>query len=108
MRNRPWLIYWNKNWRWAPPIFREFVAIAPQDFKKATVVALLPMLGTLGSRLRATYLDGVVQTPSFQCEIEAPMASGKSFANRVDEVVMGDVRKQDTIYRKKEQAYPLS
>lgn len=88
-----------------PPIFRQLVEIAPNDFKKATVVALLPMLGTLGSRLRARYIDGVEQTPSFQAEIEAPMASGKSFANRLDEIIMTELRKQDFAYRKKEQAY---
>ncbi|MCR5315668.1 MAG: DUF3987 domain-containing protein [Bacteroidaceae bacterium] len=88
-----------------PPIFRQLVEVAPADFKKATVVALLPMLGTLGSRLRARYIDGVEQTPSFQAEIEAPMASGKSFANRLDEIIMSDVRKKDFTYRKKEAAY---
>lgn len=88
-----------------PPIFRQLVEIAPNDFKKATVIALLPMLGTLGSRLRARYIDGVEQTPSFQAEIEAPMASGKSFANRLDEIIMTDLRKKDFTYRKKEAAY---
>ncbi len=88
-----------------PPIFRQLVEIAPADFKKATVVALLPMLGTLGSRLRARYIDGVEQTPSFQAEIEAPMASGKSFANRLNDIIMGDLLKQDMAYRKKEAAY---
>lgn len=88
-----------------PPIFKQFVSIAPQDFRKATVVALLPMLGTLGSRLRAVYVDGLVQTPSFQCEIEAPMASGKSFARRIYNNVMKDVMAKDAIYRDKESVY---
>ena len=88
-----------------PPIFRQFVDVAPADFKKAAITALLPMLGTLGSRLRARYIDGVEQSPSFQCEIEAPMASGKSFAVRLDEIVMEDLRKQDISFRKKEQEY---
>ena len=88
-----------------PPIFKQFVDVAPQDFKKAAIVALLPMLGTLGSRLRARYIDGVVQSPSFQAEIEAPMASGKSFAVRLDEFVMEELRKQDIEFRKKEQEY---
>lgn len=88
-----------------PPIFKQFVQIAPPDFRKATVVALLPMLGTLGSRLRAVYVDGMVQTPSFQCEIEAPMASGKSFARRIFDNVMKGVLEADAVYREKESVY---
>ena len=67
--------------------------------------ALLPMLGTLGSRLRARYLDGAVQSPSFQCEIEAPMASGKSFVSRIYDYVMKDVLEEDEENRAKEEAY---
>ena len=88
-----------------PPIFKQFAQIAPLDFRKASVVALLPMLGTLGSRLRAVYVDGMVQTPSFQCEIEAPMASGKSFARRIFNVVMADTMALEEKYRKKEAEY---
>lgn len=88
-----------------PPIFKEFVQIAPNDFKKASVVALLPMLGTLGSRLRAVYLDGQPQSPSFQCEIEAPMASGKSFVTNIFNVVMKEVMEQDAKYREQEAEY---
>ena len=88
-----------------PPIFKQFAQIAPPDFRKASVVALLPLLGTLGSRLRAVYVDGVEQTPSFQCEIEAPMASGKSFARRIFNIVMEDVIEQDNAYRDKEAKY---
>lgn len=88
-----------------PPVFKQFAQIAPPDFRKASVVALLPLLGTLGSRLRAVYVDGVVQTPSFQCEIEAPMASGKSFARRIYNNVMQKVMEKDAVYREKEAAY---
>ena len=88
-----------------PPVFKEFVSIVPRDFRRAAIVALLPMLGTLGSRLRARYLDGVIQSPSFQCEIEAPMASGKSFVSRIYDYVMKDVLIEDEENRAKEEAY---
>lgn len=88
-----------------PPIFREYASIAPDDFKAASVMALLPMLGTLGSRLRATYLDGEDQAPSFQVEIEAPMASGKSFARRIYQNVMRKIREKDAIFRAEEDQY---
>lgn len=88
-----------------PPIFREYASIAPDDFKAASVMALLPMLGTLGSRLRATYLDGEDQAPSFQVEVEAPMASGKSFARRIYQNVMRKIRENDAIFRAEEDQY---
>ena len=88
-----------------PPIFKEYASIAPDDFKAASVMALLPMLGTLGSRLRATYLDGEDQAPSFQVEVEAPMASGKSFARRIYQNVMRKVREKDAIFRAEEDQY---
>lgn len=88
-----------------PPVFKEFVSIVPRDFRRAAIVALLPMLGTLGSRLRARYLDGVIQSPSFQCEIEAPMASGKSFVSRIYDYVMKEVLEEDEENRAKEEAY---
>lgn len=88
-----------------PPIFKEYASIAPDDFKSASIMALLPMLGTLGSRLRATYLDGEDQAPSFQVEIEAPMASGKSFARRIYQNVMRKIREKDAIFRAEEDQY---
>ena len=88
-----------------PPVFKEYASIAPDDFKAASVMALLPMLGTLGSRLRATYLDGEDQAPSFQVEIEAPMASGKSFARRIYQNVMRKIREKDAIFRAEEDQY---
>ena len=45
-----------------PPIFRQYVNSAPEDFKVPTVVALLPILGTLTSHLRATYFDDSEQS----------------------------------------------
>lgn len=88
-----------------PPVFKQFVGCAPQDFRKATVVALLPMLGTLGSRLRGRYLDGKLHSPSFQCEIEAPMASGKSFTRDIYNVIMDDLEKKEATMRVKEMEY---
>ncbi len=63
-----------------PPVFREFVAIAPKDFKVPVVFSLLPILGTLASTARARYLDGTYHSPSFLTVVSAPQASGKSFA----------------------------
>ena len=55
-----------------PPIFRQWAEIAPDDFKTAVTLCQLPILGALGSRLRARYLDGKIHSPSFQVSLEAP------------------------------------
>lgn len=88
-----------------PPIFREYVRCQPEDFKTPTYMALLPLLGTLASKLRAPYFDGVLQSPSFQVEVEAPMASGKSFVTRLYESVMYPLEESDEINREKEREY---
>lgn len=65
-----------------PPVFREYVNAAPREFKIPTLFALLPVMGTLATYLRAQYYDGEIHTPSFFTIIYAPAGSGKSFINR--------------------------
>ena len=88
-----------------PPIFKEYVGIAPDDFKQAVVLCLLPMLGTLGSRLRAQYINGKFETPSFMVALEAPQASGKSFIEDVAEIVMTPIKQKDDQEREKEREF---
>lgn len=61
-----------------PPVFSHFYAAAPEDFRNATVLALLPIMGTLASKIRTPY-HGRMEHPSFQCVLEAPQGAGKSF-----------------------------
>ena len=88
-----------------PPIFREYADTMPDDFKTAAVMALLPMLGTIGSKLRATYRDGNAQTPSFQVELIAPPATGKSIIRTLFEDVMQIVTQMDDIAWQRESEY---
>lgn len=88
-----------------PPVFKEFVEIAPDDFKAATIMCQLPILGALGSKLRAEYLDGVKQSPSFMVSLEAPQASGKSFMMRIAEYELAEMIRHDEEERKKEREY---
>lgn len=88
-----------------PPLIREWYQIAPEDFKSAVVLCQLPILGTLGSRLRAQYLDGKMQTPSFQVSLEAPQASGKSFITRLAEYELAEIIRHDDEQREKERDY---
>ena len=78
-----------------PPLVRQITQSAPEDFRPAVVLCTLPMLGTLGSKLRAQYLDGRFHSPSFQVALEAPQASGKSFMVRLAEQLMAPILKRD-------------
>lgn len=88
-----------------PPVFRQWYDIAPDDFKAAVTLCQLPILGTLGSRLRARYLDGDLHSPSFQVSLEAPQASGKSFLVRVTEYELRQLMESDEAQRELEKAY---
>ena len=88
-----------------PPVFRQWYDIAPDDFKTAVTLCQLPILGTLGSRLRARYLDGEMHSPSFQVSLEAPQASGKSFLVRVAEYELRQLMESDESQRELERAY---
>lgn len=88
-----------------PPIFRQWAEIAPDDFKTAVTLCQLPILGALGSRLRAKYLDGKIHSPSFQVSLEAPQASGKSFMVRLVETELAPMIQSDEAQKEKEKEY---
>ncbi len=88
-----------------PPVFKQWCDIAPNDFKHAVILCQLPILGALGSRLRATYMDGKVQSPSFLVSLEAPQASGKSFMVKMAESELEQMMDHDEAEREKERAY---
>ena len=88
-----------------PPIFKEWFEVAPEDFKLAVTLTLLPFLGTVGSKLRATYFNGEVHSPSFICCVEAPQANGKSFVRKLDNCILGELKKHDAEEREKERAW---
>ena len=90
---------------WLPPVFREFCKNCPPDFVYPTIVALLPVLGTLATRLRAHYLDGREHTTSFIGVIFAPQSAGKSFARDLVGVLTKDLRRHDEISILKEKQY---
>lgn len=88
-----------------PPLLRQWVEIAPEDFKTAVTLCQLPILGALGSRLRARYLDGKLHAPSFQVSLEAPQASGKSFIVKLVEVELAQMKESDEAAREREREY---
>lgn len=88
-----------------PPIIRQWADTAPDDFKQSVVLCQLPILGALGSKLRARYLDGQIHTPTFQVSLEAPQASGKSFMMRLVNDELAQIIEHDEAQRAKEREY---
>lgn len=88
-----------------PPLFREFVRICPNDFKGVQLVSMLPVVGTLCTAVRGTYLDGEQHSPSFITVVTAPQASGKSFARKMYNKLTYRLQQQDEANRAIEEAY---
>lgn len=77
----------------------------PEDYRAAMVIASLPVLGTLATRIRFEYLDRQEQSLSFFSCITAPAASGKSFIRKPLDLLLTPINEQDAIEREKEKAY---
>lgn len=88
-----------------PPVFREFLNICPNEFVYPTITALLPIMGTLTSYLRARYLDGAEHTTSFYSVVYAPPGSGKSFIERLSTPLFRLLRKRDELNSLRESIY---
>ena len=88
-----------------PLLIRELVAIAPPGFEAAVIIAALPLMGTIATRLRMKYLDGAVHSPSFMSHIIGEQASGKSFINWLAELLLHRIRMRDEVARAQEQEY---
>ena len=91
-----------------PGILQDLSDHAPEEFKEATLIAAMPMLGTLATGIRAKYRDGKMNSASFIVDIEAPQATGKSFVDNEFELLMDPIIKQDEVEWQKEIAYSLA
>ncbi len=91
-----------------PGILQDLADHAPEEFREATLMAAMPMLGTLATGIRARYRDGKMNSPSFIVDIEAPQATGKSFVDNEFELLMDPIIKQDEVEWQKEIAYSLA
>lgn len=87
-----------------PPLF-ETIARRYRQFPKTAVLAALPAVGTLLSQLRAKYADGRTQSPIFFTVVQAPQASGKSFARELSDWLMEPIKANDQLERAREQEY---
>lgn len=90
-----------------PPIFRQYVQAAPPDFKVPIVFALVPILGTLTSHLRADYFDDMEQSTTFTSLIFAPPSSGKSYIKRIMHL-LDNIADRDELNNERERIYAKS
>ena len=88
-----------------PPLVQQFVKTAPEAFKAPTVMAMLPLMGALATKLRFAYLDGNMHSPSFMTCVMGAQASGKSFVRRPEQILLQHLHEQDEVERRKEIAY---
>jgi len=88
-----------------PRLLRLICRRLPEDYRAAMIIASLPILGTLATRIRFEYLDRQEQSLSFFSCITAPAASGKSFIRKPLDLLLTPINEQDAIEREKEQAY---
>ena len=91
-----------------PPLPRVLELICrrlPERFRPAMVIASLPILGALATRVRFQYLDKQEHSFSFMSCITAPAATGKSFIRKPVNLLLTPIDRQDEIERKKEEEY---
>ena len=91
-----------------PPLPRVLELICrrlPADFRPAMVIAALPILGALATRVRFQYLDKQEHSFSFMSCITAPAATGKSFIRKPVNLLLTPIDRQDEIERQKEEEY---
>ncbi len=91
-----------------PGILQDLSDHAPEEFREATLIAAMPMLGTLATGIRARYRDGKLNSASFIVDIEAPQATGKSFVDEEFQLLMDPIIKQDEVEWQKEIDYSLA
>ena len=87
---------------YVPRLLRLINRRMPEAYRPAMIIASLPILGALATRIRFTYLDGQEQSLSFMACITAPAASGKSFIRKPIDLLLTPINEQDEIDRQRE------
>ncbi len=88
-----------------PKVLEKICSRVPEPYRPALIMACLPILGTLATRVRFRYLDHQQQSFSFMSCIIAPPAAGKSFIRKPTNLLLTPINAQDEVERQKEQDY---
>lgn len=80
----------------AIPFLDTLMEGCPKDYEDATLLSLLPSLGALSfSKVRASYLDGKMHSPSLQTIIEGAHGAGKGKIQHIYEVLFSRIIESD-------------
>ena len=88
-----------------PKVLEKICSRVPEPYRPALIMACLPILGTLATKVRFRYLDHQQQSFSFMACIIAPPAAGKSFIRKPTNLLLTPINAQDEVERQKEQDY---
>ncbi|MGN0239114.1 MAG: BT4734/BF3469 family protein, partial [Paludibacteraceae bacterium] len=77
-----------------PRLLQLVLKRVPETYRPALIIALLPVLGTLATRVRFLYLDKQKHSFSFFSCISAPAASGKSFIRKPIDLLLTPINEQ--------------
>ena len=88
-----------------PPFFRSVMAGVPDNLHVGAVMASLPMLYTLATRVKFEHFDGAMSRLSGMTFVIGPPASGKSFIKTLNEILMAPIYEADKAGREAERKY---
>lgn len=89
-----------------PPLICVLAAIAPANLRIPLIILSLPILGALATRVRITYLDGVIHSLAFMAHVVGQFTGGKSTIIRwLTEHLLTTLRERDAIGRQAEREY---
>lgn len=88
-----------------PKVLQKICQRVPEPYRPALIIACLPVLGTLATKIRFDYIDQQEQSFSFMSCIIAPPAAGKSFIRKPVRLLLQPIDAQDEVERQKEEEY---
>lgn len=88
-----------------PPMLKAVMAGVPDNVRVGALLASLPMIYTLATRVTFNHFDGALTRLSGMTFIIGPAASGKSFILNLDKLLMEPIRMADKAGRRTEQEY---
>ena len=88
-----------------PPFFKSVMAGVPDNLQVGAVMASLPMLYTLATRVKFEHFDGAMSRLSGMTFVIGPPASGKSFIKTLNEILMAPIYEADKAGREAERKY---
>ena len=87
-----------------PKMINRILKVFPANYRPAALAAIMPVLGTLATRVRSKYINEL-QTPTFLSCIVGPQASGKGSIKKVCDFLAHRLQLMDQIEEEKMRIY---